>query len=473
MAKEPGKILVVDDDPLNLLRMSRDLLQQGHVVETVEGGPQALATLRAEAFDVVLLDLIMPDMDGRQVLRAIKQDRELRDIPVIIISALDEIDSVVECIEQGAEDYLTKPFKPALLKARLNASLGKKKLRDLEVAYLQQEMALRESEKLATLGKLSAGMAHELNNPAAAARRGVEQLRTAMANLRRRSIQLGATNLSKTQTETFDQLLVLVDERVAAPAAPDALTRSDLEYELESVLDEHGVSDGWVYAPNLVSLDIDREALTGIAAVFDRRQLPTVIALCSDSFAVAQLLDDIGQGTIRITEIVTALKSYAYLDQAPIQRVNVNSDLENTLALLASKFDGAVVVHRDYADDLPPIQAYGSELNQVWTHLIDNAVDAMDGHGEIQLRTRWEEPWVVVEIEDNGPGIPESIQGQLFDPFFTTKSPGKGTGLGLNVSHNIIVRKHGGEISVVSQPGRTVFRVLLPLCLGQDVDDVV
>ena len=164
MVEEHGHILVVDDNRMNRLKLSLSLEQQGHTVGLAEDGQQAIDILARKSFDVVLLDIIMPGLDGYHVLERVKSDPVLRDIPVIVISALDEIDSAVRCIEIGAEDYLPKPFNPVLLRARLNASLQKKKLRDLEKAYLQQEVMLRQSEKLATIGKLSAGMAHELNN---------------------------------------------------------------------------------------------------------------------------------------------------------------------------------------------------------------------------------------------------------------------------------------------------------------------
>ena len=176
MADEAGHVLVVDDNRMNRLKLSISLEQQGHSVALAEDGQQALTLLAAKPFDVVLLDLIMPEMDGFQVLEKIKGDPLLRDIPVIVISAVDELDSVVRCIEMGAEDYLPKSYDPVLLRARLGSSLQKKKLRDLEKMYLQQEVMLRQNEKLATLGRLSAGMAHELNNPAAAAQRGAARL---------------------------------------------------------------------------------------------------------------------------------------------------------------------------------------------------------------------------------------------------------------------------------------------------------
>ena len=180
------------------------------------------------------------------------------------------------------------------------------------------------------------------------------------------------------------------------------------------------------------------------------------------------MLDEIAEGTKRISEIVRALKTYSYLDQAPVQNVNLHEGLENTLVMFRSRLKQGINVQRDYAADLPTIEAYGSELNQVWTNIIDNAIAAMNGQGEIILRTRREGGWVVVEITDSGPGIPPEIQAQVFDPFFTTKPPGEGTGLGLNISHNIVVQKHKGEIAVNSRPGQTTFQVRLPLVISHD-----
>ena len=190
MSGEHGRILVVDDNRMNRLKLSLSLEQQGHTVVVAEDGQQALDAIKSQPPDVVLLDIVMPEMDGFQVLERVKADPDMRDIPVIVISALDEMDSAVRCIEIGAEDYLPKPFNPVLLRARLNASLQKKRLRDLEKAYLQQEVMLRQSEKLATLGKLSAGMAHELNNPAAAAKRAAVQLQTTFSRMQQTHMNL-------------------------------------------------------------------------------------------------------------------------------------------------------------------------------------------------------------------------------------------------------------------------------------------
>jgi len=252
-------------------------------------------------------------------------------------------------------------------------------------------------------------------------------------------------------------------EKAKKPDYLDALTRSDREMEWEDWLAENGLANPWVAAPILVNLGYGQEELATLLADFTPPQLATALEWLECSYTIYGLTEEIGHGTQRISEIVRALKSYAYLDQAPRQMVNLHDGLDNTLIILRSKLQSGVTVQRDYAADLPLIDAFGSELNQVWTNLIDNSIDAMNGKGEISLRTRREGEWVVVEIEDNGPGIPPAVQSKIFDPFFTTKPPGQGTGMGLNISHNIIVQRHKGRMEVHSQPGETRFEVRLPL----------
>jgi signal transduction histidine kinase len=459
---ERPKILIVDDEPFNVDYLEQEMEELGYDTISAANGRQALEQVANEAPDVVLLDVLMPEMDGMQALQHLKADVDTRDIPVIIVSALMDIDSVVRGIELGAEDYLPKPFNFTLLKARLATSLQKKKLRDLEQSYLQQEIMLRQSEKLATMGRLSAGMAHELNNPAAAAQRGAEQLQAAVSQIQHTHYALHRTTLSSEQSALLPSLEQRAHEKARHPLELDALSRSDCETEIETWLADQGLPDTWEIAPNLVDLGYDASGLATLLEDFTPEQIPPLIAWLSGTYTIYSLLAQIGQGLTSITSIVGALKSYAYLDQAPIQAVDVNEDLDNTLLILHNRLDEGTTVHRQYGQDLPRIEAYGSELNQVWTNLIENALDAMNGQGEITLRTYQEDSWIVVEVIDNGPGIPEDIQDKVFDPFFTTKPPGQGIGLGLNISHNIVVKKHKGKIMLNSEPGRTCFSVRLP-----------
>jgi signal transduction histidine kinase len=241
------------------------------------------------------------------------------------------------------------------------------------------------------------------------------------------------------------------------------MARGDRESELEAWLEARGVTDAWEYTPTLVNLNYDTAQLARLAGHFGADRLPAVIAWLDATYRVSSLLHEMAQGAGRISEIVTALKSYSYLDQAPVQDVDVHEGLDNTLVILRHKLVSDITVRRDYAPDLPRIQACGGDLNQVWTNIIDNAADALDGRGQIIIRTRQDSDWVVVEIEDNGPGIPPEIQPRLFDPFFTTKPPGQGTGLGLDITYNIVVHRHRGDIKVISQPGKTCFQVRLPI----------
>jgi signal transduction histidine kinase/predicted CoA-binding protein len=324
------------------------------------------------------------------------------------------------------------------------------------------ELMLRQSEKMAQLGTLTAGIAHELNNPAAAAQRGTSQLNTVLTQMQDAQISLSRLALPQQSWDELGKLNKLLKEKAAHPVIIDSLDRSDREFEIEEWLDAHNVPDAWEYASTLVGLGFSDQELAKIASEFSPQQLTDVVSWLGASFSVYSLLAEINQGSERISEIVKSLKSYVYLDQAPIQEVDIHEGLDNTLVMLRHKLKEGITVKREYTEELPKIQAYGSELNQVWTNLIDNSIDAMNGHGEIIIKTVLEGEWVIVELEDNGPGIPEDIQEKIFSPFFTTKAVGKGTGLGLNISYNI-VQKHQGEIKVFSKPGKTRFQISIPI----------
>ena len=324
------------------------------------------------------------------------------------------------------------------------------------------EVLLRQSEKMAQLGTLTAGVAHELNNPASALQRAVEHLSRAVEELKQADDRLDQHRFTPAQIAEIESLRLLAQASAREAPEFDALTRSDQEGTLESRLTEFGIDQPWDLAPGLVDLGVIQETLTGLSEVFTEDSLSDVLSYAVKAYQVPALLREIESGAERISTIVTALKSYAYLDQAPIQAVDIHQGLKDTLVILRSKIGSGIRVHTDFSEDLPKIQGYGSELNQVWTNLIDNAIDAAGDDGEITLRTRLKEDWVEVEVEDNGPGIPTEIHGRIFDPFFTTKPPGSGTGLGLDISYNIVVHKHKGAISFESQPGKTIFKVILP-----------
>ena len=327
----------------------------------------------------------------------------------------------------------------------------------------QNDALLRQNEKMAALGTLAAGLAHELNNPAAAIRRSGDQLRSALADWGAATTALPRLSLSEGQLHRIDELKAEIAAPRSPTLAPDPLTQSDQESELQGWLEQHGVRDAWQLAPVFVANGWDLAALAKVAETFPGPALGPVLAWVASGLSVYSLLDELDVGAGRISEIVKAVKAYSYLDQAPIQEVDVHEGLENTLVILRHKLSG-IQITRDYAPDLPHIEAHGSELNQVWTNILDNAAYAMEGRGSIQIRTRAEDGQVIVEIQDSGPGIPPEIQQRIFEPFYTTKPPGVGTGLGLHIVYSII-NNHYGRIRVTSQPGSTCFEVMLPVKL--------
>lgn len=321
---------------------------------------------------------------------------------------------------------------------------------------------LQQREKMAALGTLAAGIAHELNNPAAAVKRGAAQLRDDLGRLEELTVQLDGLDVSAAQRKALKNLRAQIDENAQHAQTLDAITRSDYESEIQDWLDAHHVAEPWEVAPRLVALGFTREKLEQWDSVFDDKTLPLVIEWTGARGASISLLAEIADSAERISNIVKAMKEYSYLDQAPLQEIDVHDGLENTLTILRNKWKHGIVIQRNYTRGLPKIEAYASELNQVWTNIIDNAIDAMQGQGALTLCTYPEPDNVCVEICDNGPGIPPEVQSRIFEAFFTTKPVGKGTGLGLHISYNIIVLKHRGRIAIESKPGYTCFKIALP-----------
>jgi PAS domain S-box-containing protein len=318
-------------------------------------------------------------------------------------------------------------------------------------------------EKMASLGKLSAGMAHELNNPAAAAQRGSAQLEKTFTQLQGIQLRLGEQKLDQKHLDRLVDLDRLARQRAEKPYDLSALERSDRENALEPWLKDKDIDTTGEVVPALVSLGLGEDELEELEEIFPDEKFTLVVDWVSCIFTIHSLVGEIWVGTGRIAQLVKALKSYTYMDQAPVQSVDVREGIDNTLIILHNKLKRGIDVVREYADDLPTIQAFASELNQVWTNIIDNAIDAMGGEGTLIVRARTEDDWLVVEIEDNGPGIPEEHLSKIFDPFFTTKEAGQGTGLGLSISRNLVVQKHQGQMSVKSKPSSTCFSVRLPL----------
>jgi signal transduction histidine kinase len=313
---------------------------------------------------------------------------------------------------------------------------------------------------LASLGKLSAGLAHELNNPASAAKRATSQLRDILKQIKDASHDLGRRDLTRAQKSEIEKLEASIIQRDEPPR--DALTISDLGEQIDSLLRSHGQDDLWQLAADLARKNVKPEVLESLFASLDTDTARAALVRISASVEVANLLKEIESSTSRISDLVAAIKEYTYMDQAPVQNVDVVKSLETTLTILNYKLRRGVELQRDYQRIPLLVNSFGSELNQVWTNLIDNAIDAMDGKGELRVRTYRDDSCVVVEIGDNGPGISPEIKTHIFEPFFTTKGVGEGTGLGLDTVQRI-VKKHRGSIQVSSKPGDTRFQVWLPL----------
>ena len=318
----------------------------------------------------------------------------------------------------------------------------------------------QQRDRLASMGKLSAGLAHELNNPASAAKRAAAQLREVLAKIRDASHELGRRELTPAQKSEIEKLEASFIRHGEVPLDP--LQQSDLEGEIDSLLRSHGQNDLWQLAGNLAQRNVRPEALESLFSILDADSARAALIRIAASVEIASLLDQIESGASRISDLVRAIKEYTYMDQNPVQNVDVVKSLETTLTILNHKLKRGVVVQRQYEPVPLLVNSFGSELNQVWTNIIDNSIDAMGGKGELRVRTWGDDDCVVVEIADNGPGIPPDVEPHIFEPFFTTKKVGEGTGLGLDTALRI-VKKHRGSIQVSSKPGDTRFQVWLPL----------
>jgi signal transduction histidine kinase len=322
------------------------------------------------------------------------------------------------------------------------------------------EALSRQRGALVALGTLAAGLAHEINNPASAATRAVDALQDTCDALLSSLVHLAERSLS---AERFIQLDALRREIDARTSGGDPLAVSDREEALLSWLDGHGVDDAWRIGPALAAGGVDIAWCERAARVLDDGTLGPGLDWVAATISTAALLTEIKGSTSRISSLVAAVKSYSQLDRASLQLIDVTEGIDSTLVMLAHKLRDGVTVVRDYAPDLPRIEAIPGELNQVWTNLFDNAIDAMRGRGTLRISTHADTGHVVVEVRDTGSGMPPEVQARAFEPFFTTKDVGEGTGLGLDISRRIIVDRHHGEIEIDSKPGETMMRVILPV----------
>jgi signal transduction histidine kinase len=320
------------------------------------------------------------------------------------------------------------------------------------------ESTARQRDALITLGTLAAGLAHEINNPAAAASRSVSALDIACNSLLSALAGLAEGQITAAQFSALDALRM---ELGSTTAIPDPVDLADAENTISEWLDRHDVGQDWLIAPPLAAAGASREWCERAAEVLGDSLEPGLVWVAS-TLAVGTLLGEVKESTRRITELVAAVRSYSQMDRGSIQTIDVTEGIESTLVMLGHKLRDGIEVIRAYGADVPRIDAYAGELNQVWTNLIDNAVDAMNGAGTLRITTRTDGDRIVVEFTDSGPGMPPQVVARAFEPFYTTKDVGKGTGLGLDIAQRIVAEHHGGTITIDTHPGETTLSVRLP-----------
>jgi signal transduction histidine kinase len=432
-------------------------LEEGKMIEAPVGTVLAAEGERTNLFQILLEGETRASRtyDRQTILLGVNKPGNflgetmlLLDIPWVVTVRVSKPARLFQVNEEGFWRMLATC--PTVAREIFRSSSNR--MRNFE-GYAQQR------EKLVSLGTMAAGLAHELNNPAAAARRSAAHLHETVEKLQPFLCQL-AKCLEPEHWQHLVNVAQDAEERKLAPL--DHLSRSDGEEIVGKWLEVHGTVSGWELAPTFVNFGIDTPWLEKLTEKIPPLCRNDAIGWLAARLTLKSLVSEIEQSTGRIAELVKAVKAYSFMDQSPMQELDIHEGLESTLTMLGHKLKNITVV-RAFDRSVPRIMAYGGELNQVWTNLIDNAIAAMGGKGKICIGTSLDHDQVLVEIVDNGPGIPPEVQAHMFEPFFTTKSVGTGTGLGLVISNRIIGDRHGGEIEFETKPGETRFKVRLPL----------
>ncbi|MGB3405361.1 MAG: response regulator [Microcoleaceae cyanobacterium] len=464
-----GDILAVDDTPENLRLLTNLLREHGYKVRPVPNGNMALSVIEMSAPDLILLDIMMPDLNGYQVCSKLKDNLKYAHIPVIFISAIDDMMDKIKAFEVGGVDYITKPFQVEEVLARVEAHLKihllQKSLQDknheLESALQQlrtTQNKLIQSEKMAALGQLVAGIAHEINTPLGAIRSSIENITSFLSHNLEKLPQF----LQKITPERQQDLFDLAHYALRQKSTFSSKEKRKFKRGLTQALSEENIIHPEIVADTLVDLGVYQD-LTNLLPLLKDQNGEEILNVAYQISSVEKSAQTIKTATDRAAKVVFALKTYARHDQDGVKNeTNITAGIDTILTLYHNHLKQGVEVIQNYDPELPIIMGYPDELNQVWTNLIHNALQAMDNQGTLTIDAFQQENQVLVRITDSGVGIPPDILPRIFEPFFTTKSTGEGSGLGLDIVQKII-KKHQGKIEVESIPGKTSFTVLLPI----------
>lgn len=464
-----SNILVVDDTPENLQLLVGMLSEKGYEVRPVPSGKLAISGAQIFPPDIILLDIMMPGMDGYEVCKQLKADERTKDIPVIFISALSDVLDKVKAFSVGGVDYITKPFQMEEVVARVETHLALRSLqksledKNEELASTLHQLKstqeeLIQSEKMAALGQLIAGVAHEINTPLGAISSSVRNI----ANFWKDSLLQFPTFLQKLSPSRQSYFLTLLQNLSQQETSLSTREQRQIKKSLASQLESYNIENATTLANFLVAIGV-YDDIQSLVPLLKEPEGESILKTTYQFANVQTSIRNITTASERASKVVFALKTYARYDNTGNKvEAQISEGIETVLTLYHNQLKQGVNVIKNYEDAVPSILCYPDELNQVWTNLIHNALQAMDYRGTLTIEVKQQDSYLTVSMTDTGKGIPPEIMPKIFQPFFTTKAAGEGSGLGLDIVKKIIT-KHQGKIEVESVPGQTTFIVSLPL----------